>query len=997
MDATSVAECIGQMARATNNRGPSATYRLQFHSGFRFQNALELLPYLHTIGISHCYASPILKARAGSRHGYDITDHNAINPEIGTEDELHQLVAELKKRGMGLVLDMVPNHMGIGEGGNPWWQDVLENGRSSQFAEFFDIDWEPVKSELRDKVLIPTLGDQYGAELESAHLCLRYEDGRFFIDYYDKRFPVDPRTAPMIFEPLGDLREQQGNDLPDGERAELENILWDLRQIPPHSSTEGPAEARRKQLPDLLRRLRDLVNRSRGVHRLLEAAISLCNGEVGKPRSFDPMHRLLEAQAYRLAHWRVSAQEINYRRFFDINDLVGIRMENPKVFAATHRLMRRLLADGSVTGLRMDHPDGLLNPVQYFTRVQMLYVASQCCGPEPSGSLAENGVEMNVQDAFGQHEWTNQNAPLYLVAEKILEHGEHLPENWPVSGTVGYDFANLVNGVLIDHRNERVFTNLYRRFIGGTVDVNQLIYEAKKEIMDTALSSELTVLSHILEEIASTDRHARDFTRFALTEAIRETIACFPVYRTYTDERGNVSERDRKYIGEAIRRAKRRNPATTGTIFDFLRDILLLDVPTYLSSDSYRLRLHFTLKFQQLTGPVMAKGLEDTVCYVYNRFVSVNEVGGSPAMFGITPEEFHEGNLERCDSWPSSMLTTSTHDTKRSEDVRARLDVLSEMPRRWAAEVIRWRRTNRLKKRAIADGRAVPDANEEYLLYQTLAGAWPLKMESDAQRNEFIGRMQAYMTKAVHEAKVNLSWVNQNPEYVEALERFIERILRPGTAGRPNHSLDLIRQFVPAVSFFGAMNSLTQVLLKLTAPGVPDIYQGCELWDFSLVDPDNRRAVDFGLRQRLLTELSGTQPNAELCGELLQTFEDGRVKMWTTMRTLTFRREHPDLFRMGSYHPLQASGNVREHVISYAREHGGATCVVAAPRLSYTLMKGVAKPPVAEAWNDTELRVPHGHTEFTNIFTGERITPKGDTLLCCEVFAHFPVALLSAV
>jgi (1->4)-alpha-D-glucan 1-alpha-D-glucosylmutase len=1000
-ESSSVAQCVDRLFLRQNQCRPSSTYRLQLHSQFRFKDALELVPYLHALGISHCYASPILTARAGSRHGYDITDHNTINPEIGTEDELRFWVSELKKRGMGLVLDTVPNHMGVGHGDNPWWQDVLCNGRSSQYAEFFDIDWEPVKTELRNKLLIPVLGNQYGTELESGHLRLRYAGGRFSVAYYDKTFPVDPQTVPVIFEPLGDLRAYSGAELPESERTEFENILWHLRQMPPHGTVKPEeVELRRRQIAELQRRFDELVSRSGGVRHLVEAAVKICNGEVGNARSFDAMHRLLEAQAYRLAHWRVSAQEINYRRFFDVNDLIGLRMENPRVFAATHRLIRRLMADGTISGLRIDHPDGLLNPVQYFTRVQMLYAASQCCGPEPSGPLAENGIEIEVQDTFGQREWANRIEPLYLVAEKILEHGEHLPPDWPVSGTVGYDFANLVNGLFIDQRNVRFFTNLYRRFIGGPLDIDTLIYEAKKLIMETSLSSEVTVLSHMLEEIASTDRHARDFTRYSLTEAIRETIACFPVYRTYTDERGNVIDRDRRYISEAILRAKRRNPSTSTDLFDFLRDILLINVPPLLPSEEYRKRLNFVLKFQQLTGPVMAKGLEDTVCYVYNRFVSVNEVGGSPAQFGISEQEFHDGNLERSRFWPVSMLATSTHDSKRSEDVRARLDVLSEMPRVWAAHVIRWKRYNRSKKRTIADSRTVPDANEEYLLYQTLAGAWPMEMDTDAQRQEFTQRIQAYMTKAVHEAKVNLSWVNPNPEYVQALAKFIDRILRPGTASRPNRFLESTRDFMPIISFFGALTSIVQVLLKLTVPGVPDIYQGCELWDFSLVDPDNRRPVDFHVRTQLLEHVRQVRNDADCATfsrDLIEHFQDGRIKLWTTMRGLTFRREHPQLFECGSYLPLQTVGTAHHHVVAFARHHNNDFCVVAVPRFPYTLMKGRVAAPLGDVWGETTISVPyHRSAELRNILTGEVLHCSSEGhLSCSEVFANFPAALLA--
>jgi len=1001
-ESTGVSDCIDRLASLGNQERPASTYRFQFHANFRFTDAIALVPYLHALGITHCYASPILKARAGSMHGYDITNHNELNPELGTEDEFRRLAAELKSRGMGLILDTVPNHMGVGYGDNPWWQDVLENGRSSQYAAFFDIDWEPVKTELRDKVLIPVLGNQYGEELESGKIRLGYEEGRFFLQYYGQRLPIDPQTFAMIFEPIGDLRAQELKlGVAEGDGSELENILWDLRQLPPHSAPAPESAAvLRKQIPELQERLRVLVERSPQVRSLIDLALDLCNGSPGNPRSFDALHRLLEAQAYRLAYWRVSAQEINYRRFFDINDLVGLRMENEQVFAATHHMLRRFLAEGLLSGLRLDHPDGLLNPVQYFTRLQMLYAASQCCGPYAVPPVAENGIEVEIQDGFGRHDWT-QDPPLYLVVEKILERGEELPRNWLVHGTVGYDFTNLVNGIFIDGGNERFFTHLYRRFVGGDVDFDLMAYEARVLIMRTSLSSEVTVLSHILEEIASRDRHARDFTRPALTDAIRGAIASFPVYRTYIDERGTVSERDRDYIVQAIARAKRRDQGMTPAVYDFLRDILLLTGAGNLGDEAYRKRLHFTLKFQQLTGPVMAKGLEDTVCYVYNRFVSVNEVGGWPAEFGVSTDEFHRGNMERADRWDLSMLTTSTHDTKRSEDVRARLDVLSEMPRVWSANVMRWRRSNRFRKKTISDGRVVPDANEEYLLYQTLVGTWPLEMSTSADREQYVQRIKAYMVKAIHEAKVNLSWVNQNPEYVQGVEQFIERTLRHGGAVRPNLFLQQIESFVPIVSFFGTMNSLSQLLLKITSPGVADCYQGTELWDFSLVDPDNRRPVDFDLRRRLLEDLLTKQDDqgslTELCTELIRHYDDGRIKMWTTLRALKFRREHADLFRSGQYVPLHATGTAQQHVVAFARENESESAVVVAPRLSYTIMKGQMGAPLGEVWGDTELSVTRAGSEYVDAFGGHRLRSSGDrTLLCREVFAHFPVALLEA-
>src|SRR3954469_1709112 len=864
---------LDRLAARDTRHGPLVTYRLQFSSQFRFSQALELIDYFSALGISHLYSSPLFKARAGSTHGYDITDHNRLNPEIGSEEEFRKWTDALRERNMGLVLDIVPNHVGISEH-NPWWQDVLANGRSSRFAEYFDIDWWPLKPELENKLLLPVLGLQYGEELESGRITLGY-DTEFFISYYDKRFPVDLRSVYSILEPA--LAKVRAGTPEPSEIKEMESWMISARELPPHSTTDPEyAQQRRREIPTLKHRFA-LIAASTFGKAVLEAVLEITNGVPSEPRSFDLLHRFLEAQAYRLAHWRVSAEEINYRRFFDINDLVGLRMENPHVFAHTHRLLRRMLAEERVTALRIDHPDGLFNPVQYFTRLQMLYAASQISGPDPVPPVAENGIEQVLQELYGSHPWLRQ-PPLPVYAEKILEPGEELPRGWPVEGTVGYKFGALLNGIFVDSRNERAFTNLYERFSGGDTDIESLIYQSKKLILNIALSGELNVLVHLLEDLRSLDRHARDFTAKMLRDSLRECIACFPVYRTYVDERGEISESDRMQITRAIVRAKRRNPGMAAQVFDFLRDILLLQRQAHDKRDTRRRQLNFTLKFQQLTGPVMAKGMEDTVFYVYNRFISRNEVGGEPQQLGHSIDEFHAANMKRQEQWPAAMLSTSTHDTKRSEDVRARLNVLSEMPKTWSAHVHRWRRWNRSKRRVIGDGRSVPDANEEYLLYQTLLGSWPWRFY-EADREEYVRRIQQYMNKAVHEAKVNLSWVNQNPEYIAALEEFVATILAPAVKGRPNSFLQDIESFARAVAYFGAINSLAQTLLKLTAPGVPDIYQGTELWDFSLVDPDNRRPVNFDQRKRALQELQSRAAQGglrSLVSELLTGYEDGR-------------------------------------------------------------------------------------------------------------------------
>ncbi|MFL6301500.1 MAG: malto-oligosyltrehalose synthase [Terriglobales bacterium] len=990
-------EALDRLAARDARHRPLATYRLQFHAGFRFADALQLVDYFSALGISHLYSSPIFKARAGSTHGYDITDHNKLNPEVGTDEEFRAWTDVLKARGIGLVLDIVPNHVGIGEH-NPWWQDVLANGRSSRFAEYFDIDWSPLKPELENKVLLPVLGLQYGEELESGRIKLEF-DGEFYIAYYDKRFPLDVRSYNLLLEPaLSKMRAEHGEAMP--ETKELDAWMIAARELAPHSTSDAEfAQQRRKQLPALKNWFKQIVSMEIG-QRAIEAALFIGNGYPGEPHSFDLLHRVLEAQPYRLAHWRVSAEEINYRRFFDINDLIGLRMENPHVFAHTHRLLRRLMAEGRVTALRVDHPDGLFNPVQYFTRLQMLFAASQISGPEPAGPVAENGIEESLQELYSSHPWLRQ-PPLSIYAEKILEPGEELPQEWPVEGTVGYEFGALLNGIFVDPKAERAFTNLFHRFTGISDDVETMLYESKKLILDVALSGELNVLTHLMEDLRSMDRHARDFTPKMLRDSLRECIACFPVYRTYVDERGTISESDRMHITRAIVRAKRRNPGMPAQVFDFLRDILLLQRQSRDKLDTRRRQLYFTLRFQQLTGPVMAKGFEDTVFYVYNRFVALNEVGGSPQRFGTSLDEFHSANMKRQQQWPGGMLSTSTHDTKRSEDVRARLDVLSEMPRTWSAHVHRWRRLNRAKKRVTSDGRSVPDGNEEYLLYQTLVGSWPWEL-NDTNRGEYVARIQQYMTKGVHEAKVNLSWVNQNPEYIEALTGFIDSVLQPKSAnGRVNPFVQDIQAFVPGIAFFGAINSLTQTLLKLTAPGVPDVYQGAELWDFSLVDPDNRRPVDFARRKKLLEELqtrAATGDLASLAAELTANPQDGRIKLWTTMGALGARRTHAELFRSGDYLPVYGRGKGREHVAGFARYNPRTleAAISLAPRFAFTLMRGEPKMPLGDVWGDTEIALPPGiEGEFVNLLTGEVVrTTSSRSLLCREVFASFPVALL---
>lgn len=976
-------DCIEQTPRM-EARTPRSTYRLQLHAGFTFGDAEAVLPYLRALGIGDCYVSPIFEARSGSMHGYDVTRHDRLNPELGGEEGFARFATQLRERQMGLLLDIVPNHMGVGND-SQWWQDVLENGRASQYASYFDIDWNPLNPDMKDKLLLPILGSQYGDELEAKRIQVVLADGRLMVRYYDHLIPIAPRTIQAIF-PDRELDEM-------GVPQSFREILRETAHIPPHDTTDETLVAQRQgQLAELEPRLREALLTAE-MQPAIGKALERINGVAGDARSFDRMHELLEQQPYRLAYWRVSSEEINYRRFFDINDLVGLRMENAEVFAATHCLIRRLLARGDVTGLRVDHADGMFNPRQYLIRLQLLYVAAHCCGEAAQGPTGKNGIENEVRDAMRGSDWAASQGPLYVVVEKILAPRESLPREWPVRGTSGYDFVYEGNQIFIFKANERRFTEFYARLTGETKDPETIIYESKLNVMRNALSSETYVLTNLLSRLASGNRKVRDFTDDLLETAIRETIACFPVYRTYIDDRGQYTERDRAFIRLAVARAKRRNRETDESVFDFLENTLLLQGRTGEEIDPGD--LYFVLKFQQLSGPVMAKGVEDTAFYVYNRFVSSNDVGSSMEAFGIEAEEFHDANRTRLDATPDAMLATSTHDTKRSEDVRNRLDVLSEMTYVWPSYVRRWVRLNARHKRTLADGRVAPSANEEYFIYQTLAGAWPWRMKTREEREEFLQRMQQYMTKALSEAKVNLSWTNPAPAYVDAVHGFLRAILMPDERGREPRFAETMEEILPALRLFGAVNSLAQVVLKVASPGVPDFYQGTELWDLSLVDPDNRRPVDYEVRRQALAwlkEEATGRGEVAVCREILDRMGDGRVKMWTMHRALELRNRMAETFRRGEYVPVTATNGMAGHVLGFTR---GGTVLVVVPRFAYTLMSGKARLPLNGAWGNGELLVPEmAGARVENVFTGERVDVEADGRVALKVmFGEFPVFL----
>ena len=949
------------MTKEQRPRIPGCTYRLQFNRWFTFSQAREIMPYLHALGVTDVYASPYSQASAESLHGYDITDHNKLNAAIGSRADYDSWIEELHAHSMGQVLDFVPNHVGIAESLNAWWMDVLENGPSSRYAPYFDIDWHPLKFDLRDKVLLPILSDQYGRVLERGELQLRFEEGTFYLLYGERRLPIAPGTYRYVLQiALENLAEHKEEDF----YAELQSILTALEYLPKRTETDPKRIAERIREKEVIkRRLERRCAEAPQVQRAIEKALAQINGKAGDPRSFDALDELLNAQSYRLAFWRVAAEEINYRRFFDVNDLAAIRVELPKVFDAVHRLALDLVSAGAVTGLRIDHPDGLYLPREYFEKLQ------QRCAKALGIGLPQDG------------------RAIYMLAEKILTASEALRKDWLMHGTTGYDFANQVTQLLVDSSAETEITKTFHRFIGHSMPFGHLLYAKKLQVMKLALANDVDVLSNMLDRLSEQNRWYRDFTLESLSRAVRETIACFPVYRTYLTPGQPVSEEDRQIVERAITAAKRRNPAMEESIFNFLRDVLLFRFPPNLDDAGRTAHTHFVLKFQQTTGPVMAKGLEDTVFYIYNRLAALNEVGGEPQQFGLTAEAFHERNIDRQRNWPATLLATSTHDTKRSEDVRARMVAISEIPELWRRSLQRWRVANHRWKGTINDVEA-PDANEEYLLYQTLLGTWPIEANGEPQpasTPEYIERIQRYMAKALHEAKINTSWIQPNEEWDAAMRDFVANIL---DSSPRNKFLPIFLPVAQEIARLGAINSLAQTLLKLTSPGVPDVYQGNEIWDYSLVDPDNRRRVDYNRRREMLETLSTATPH-----ELLQTWPDGRIKMFLTQRVLRFHREHADLFQHGEYLPLRASGTFAECCVSFTRQLADKWILVIVPRLS----SRVGFPPIGEAWKDTAIQLPEALpvAQAHDLFTCRPVPLQDRQVKLADALSIVPFAVIT--
>jgi (1->4)-alpha-D-glucan 1-alpha-D-glucosylmutase len=909
---------------------PIATYRLQLTARFDFDAAAAIVPYLKALGITHLYASPFMKARAGSTHGYDIVDHTQLNPELGGAAGFERLTQALQTHGLGLILDFVPNHAGVHFADNPWWLDVLEWGPASQHAMSFDIDWELLPYRARGGVLLPILGTSYGQALENAEIDLRYDarEGSFSAWYFEHRLPIAPERYSEVLRTI--VREAGADDSAAGKR------ILELA-----SRSEGLRHPNRKEAPAFKAELQGIAGGPDIIARGLQAY------RAGPDRAAQvlALHHLLERQHYKLGHWRLASSDINYRRFFDVNTLAGIRVEDAGTFDAIHLLIKRLIAAGRLHGLRLDHIDGLRDPAQYFQRLRRL-----------------------IRDAQG-----TDAKPVYIVIEKILGEHEKLQAFAGVHGTTGYEWLNVITQVLADESGLDPLDEVWRQISNRPPRLEPVLKDAKRRVLETLLTSEFTVLARLLARIASGHYSTRDYSADSLRQALELYVLHFPVYRTYLTAAGPTVH-DRTLITETIDKARADWFAADEGIFEFLQDALTMDLirPGGPAHSAPRVR-RFALKVQQFTGPMMAKSLEDTAFYRYHRLLALNEVGGDPSARSIPVEAFHKAMTIRAREWPHGMTATATHDTKRGEDARARLLALTEFPGEWTSAVARWKLLN--APHLVIEGQMrAPSATFEYMLYQALLGAWPLGQSE----RRFLERMQAYALKAAREGKQETSWLNPNRAYEAGLQSFLTRILDPSLSAEFLSSLETLAQ---RVSLLGALNSLGQLTLKATMPGVPDFYQGTEFWDFSLVDPDNRRPVDFSARAAVLASVE----NPDWQG-LTQNWSNGHLKLAWTRSLLKLRNELGDVFTYGDYQPLEVTGPHRDHVIAFARRHGREAVIIAVAKSYAALSRGGRDWPRAEAF-DAALNLGG--------YSVEGISGAAETTLSA-LFRHLPVAVLKA-
>lgn len=939
---------------------PVASYRIQFSPSFTFQQAQEIVPYLTELGISDLYASPIFQARPGSGHGYDVVDPGQINQELGGREGFEALEQQLQEVGIGWIQDIVPNHMAY-DWHNLFLRDVLESGAESDYYDFFDVNWKHSYMNIQDRLLAPFLGRFYNECLEAGEIQLHYDQDGFTINYYQHRYPLRIDSYVTVFTHyLRRLRNKLKKK--DPHYVRLLAVLYSLKSIP---SKEDLLE-RKDQLDFVKDTLWELYNTSPDIKQFIDDTVDTFNGKTksGDP-NYDLLDNLISEQFFNLSFWKVGADEINYRRFFTVNDLISLRIQDERVFQKTHSLILDLVEQEKFTGLRVDHIDGLHNPTEYLERLR------------------------------------HKSDQVYIVAEKILESEETLPTSWPIQGTTGYDFLIKTNSLFCQTSNEATFTQIYGDFTGLRYSFTEIGHDKKRLIINRTLTGDVDNLAYLLKQIGSRHRYANDFTLYSLRRAIIEVLVFFPVYRVYVQPDGSLDEVCGKHVLEAIRRARanQKNLLRELTLIEneltFIERLLLLEYEGSLTSEEKAQWVDFVRRTQQLTGPLMAKGIEDTAFYVYNRLISLNEVGGDPGRFGIEIEEFHQFNQARAQQWPHAMNTLATHDTKRGEDVRARINVLSEIPEEWQAQLQRWNQAN-LKHKQIGSLASVkaPDVNDEYFLYQTLIGSFPFFSGNHPEYHQryyidFIDRVKAYINKAVREAKVHTDWLNNDTVYEEAATHFAEQLLTPS---EDNTFLSDFLEFQKKIQHYGIFNSLSQTLIKLTAPGLPDLYRGNEFWDLSMVDPDNRRPVDFASLQTSLKLMQNREP-LKLISELLSSRIDGRIKQYVIHRALQIRKQHLDLFQQGEYLSLETKGTYPDHVVAFARQTEEDIAITIVPRL-LTHLVGIGEDPLGEAvWQDTQIMVPRGKRSWVNALTGEEIETNGK-LAVGEALAHFPAALL---
>lgn len=945
------------------SRIPTSTYRLQLNKNFAFKQASQVISYLHRLGVSDLYLSPILRARSGSMHCYDVTDHTMLNPEIGNLRQFRKLAEEIQVRGMGILLDIVPNHMAISEE-NPRLMNVLEYGPFSKYSDFFDVNWRPLNApDLQCRLVLPILGTKITEALRKGHVSIVFsKNGKLFLQVYSSKLPLTPRSYERILSIASKSLTNQNEKVLKLLNKVSKSLVMLPNSLVCGSGSYYPFE---KAAADM-ERIRKLCVIYPQIRRtIIDTTQKISNSTKWASREIRP---ILDDQFYKLEYWKDGINRLNYRRFATVTDLIAVCAEKPSVFDESHSFVLQLIAEGKITGLRIDHIDGLFDPSNYLARLQ-----KEC--------IAHLKHEKNP---------LTSERPFFVVVEKILEKDEELSAKWQIHGTTGYEFLCDLNNIFVESSNSLKFDRIYSNFISKEITLEKIVELSRRNILNSSLKSELIYLTGLLSNIFEGSGF-HDFCNEDLKDAIKEIALWFPTYRTYSSFR--VSDSDRRYVkqasGNAMRCLKER-----AHIISRIEKILLLDFPKGLSLSQRKKWRLFDMRFQQLTAPIAAKGIEDTVFYIYNRLVSLNEVGGNPGDFGISIKEFHRRNFERLQTHPHSLLATSTHDTKRSEDVRARINVLSEIPEQWSDFLRSCNKLNAQKK-SILYGESCPSKNDEYMLYETMIGVFPYGKVKIT--NELVERISSYMNKAVREAKIETSWIDQNQAYEEGLQRFIKELLDKNN----KTFFSNFQKIHDQTSYHGMLNSLSQILLKLTCPGIPDIYEGNEIWDYSLVDPDNRRPVDFQKRSKMLSYLERrirTSKPEELALFLMSNMEHGLIKMYVLHRGLEFRSGHQELFKQGEYIPLSVLGTNSDHICSFMRKTIFDQCIVIAPRLFVSLLKGRKYQNAKGVWGNTTLILPkESDTDaaYFDIFTGKKVTiSKGNHLALSQILGDFPVALL---